>query len=106
ASPAPRRRPFALVPPDAAGIYGPGETLTYATHRLFGRHAMAREFPRDMISARPFANSVRDRDESFLPPQAAGFTTWRLAVDGLIARPTALTLADLRAMAVSRQITE
>ena len=99
-------RRFGLVPPDAAGIYGPGETLTYATHRLFGRHAMAREFPRDMISARPFANSVRDRDESFLAHQAAGFTTWRLAVDGLIARPTALTLADLRAMAVSRQITE
>ena len=53
---------------------------------------MAREFPRHMISARPFANSVRERDEAFLAHQAAGFTTWRLAVDGLVARP-ALTVA-------------
>jgi DMSO/TMAO reductase YedYZ molybdopterin-dependent catalytic subunit len=99
-------RRFGLVPPDAAGFYGPGETLTYAAHRLFGRHAMAREFPRDMISARPFANSVRRRDEAFLQHQAAGFTTWRLAVDGLVARPLVLALPELRALPVSRQITE
>jgi DMSO/TMAO reductase YedYZ molybdopterin-dependent catalytic subunit len=99
-------RRFGLVPPDAAGFYGPGETLTYAAHRLFGRHAMAREFPRDMISARPFANSVRRRDEAFLQHQAAGFTTWRLAVDGLVARPLVLALSELRALPVSRQITE
>src|SRR4029079_321726 len=42
-------RRFGLVPPDAAGWFGPGETLTYAAHRLVGRHAMAREFPREMI---------------------------------------------------------
>ena len=99
-------RRLGLVPPDAGGFYGPGETLTYAAHRLIGRHAMAREFPRHMISARPFANSVRRRDEAFLQHQAAGFTTWRLAVDGLIARPVSLTLPELRAMPVSRQITE
>jgi DMSO/TMAO reductase YedYZ molybdopterin-dependent catalytic subunit len=97
---------FGLVPPDAASIYGPGETLTYAAHRLFGRHAMAREFPRQMISAKPFANAVRPRNEAFLSHQAAGFTTWRVAVDGLVARPMSLSLADLRAMAVGRQITE
>ena len=99
-------RRFGLVPPDAAGFYGPGETLTYTAHRLVGRHAMAREFPRHMISTRPFANSVRRRDEAFLHHQAMGFTTWRLAVDGLIARPVSLTLSELRAMPVSRQITE
>src|SRR5262249_31656470 len=99
-------RRFGLVPPDACGFYGPGETLTYAAHRLIGRHAMAREFPRHMISAKPFANSVRRRDEAFRRHQAAGFTTWRLAVDGLIARPVSLSLSELRAMPVSRQITE
>jgi DMSO/TMAO reductase YedYZ molybdopterin-dependent catalytic subunit len=99
-------RRLGLVPPDAAGLYGPGETLTYAVHRLFGRHAAAREFPREMISARPFANAVRPRDRAFLAHQAAGFATWRLAVDGLIARPLSLSLADLRALPVSRQITE
>jgi DMSO/TMAO reductase YedYZ molybdopterin-dependent catalytic subunit len=99
-------RRLGLVPPDAGGIYGAGETLTYAAHRLVGRHAMAREFPRQMISAAPFANSVRRRDEAFLHHQAAGFATWRLAVDGLVARPASLSLAELRGMPVGRQITE
>ena len=99
-------RRLGLVPPDAGGLYGAGETLTYAAHRLVGRHGMAREFPRHMISAKPFANSVRDRDEAFLRHQAAGFSTWRLAVDGLVARPVTLTLDELRAMPAGRQITE
>jgi DMSO/TMAO reductase YedYZ molybdopterin-dependent catalytic subunit len=99
-------RRLGLVPPDAGGVFGPGETLTYAAHRLVGRDAMAREFPREMISARPFANSVGRRDEAFLAHQAAGFTTWRLAVDGLVARPASLSLAELRSMPVARQITE
>ena len=51
-------RRFGLIPPDAGGIYGPGETLSYAAHRLFGRNSMAREFPRAMISAKPCANSI------------------------------------------------
>jgi len=29
---------YGLVPPDSAGIYGPGETLTYAAQRLLTRH--------------------------------------------------------------------
>jgi len=99
-------RRLGLVPPDAAGLYGPGETLTYAVHRLFGRHAAAREFPPEMISARPFANATRPRDRAFLAHQAAGFATWRLAVDGLVERRVSLSLAELRAMPVSRQITE
>ena len=37
-------RHFGLIPPDWCGIYGPGETLSYAAHRLFGRHAMAPAF--------------------------------------------------------------
>src|SRR5262245_33813453 len=99
-------RRLGVVPPDAAGVYGPGETLTYAVHRLFGRHARAREFPPDMISTRPFANTVRPRDRAFLAHQAAGFATWRFAVDGLVARPVSFSLSELRAMPVRRQITD
>jgi hypothetical protein len=29
---------YGLVPPDHGGIYGPGETLTYAAQRLLTRH--------------------------------------------------------------------
>ena len=49
---------YGLVPPDSGGIYGPGETLTYAAQRLLGRHSLAREFPRSMISKVPFANAM------------------------------------------------
>ena len=41
---------YGLVPPDGGGIYGPGETLTYAAQRILTTHASAREFPRSMIS--------------------------------------------------------
>jgi DMSO/TMAO reductase YedYZ molybdopterin-dependent catalytic subunit len=99
-------RRFGLIPPDAGGIYGPGETLAYASHRLFGRHSLAREFPRTMISAKPFANSISPLSESFKQHQAANFTSWRLQVEGLVARPATLSLADLRAMEVRSQITE
>ncbi|MES2180307.1 MAG: molybdopterin-dependent oxidoreductase [Gemmatimonadota bacterium] len=98
-------RRFGLVPPDAGGIYGPGETLAYAAHRLLGRNALAREFPRDMISAKPFANSIAPHTESFERHRAANFATWRLHVHGLVTRPASLSLTDLRAMPTHSQIT-
>ena len=47
---------YGLIPPDHGGIYGLGETLTYASQRLLTRHSLAREFPRSQISKPPFAN--------------------------------------------------
>ena len=35
-------RRYGLVPPDATGIYAPGETLTYAAQRILTRHSLAR----------------------------------------------------------------
>ena len=99
-------RRYGLVPPDSGGIYGAGETLAYAAHRLLGRHALAREFPRDMISAKPFANSIARPNDAFKRHQAANFTTWRLEVSGLVERSASLSLDQLRAMEVRSQITE
>lgn len=99
-------RRFGLIPPDAGGIYGPGATLTYAAHRLFGRHALAREFPRYLISAKPFANSIAPLDDRFQRHQAEQFKNWRLEVEGLVERPVSLSLADLRQREVRSQITE
>ena len=99
-------RRLGLVPPDAGGFYGPGETLTYAAHRIFGRSALAREFPRSMISVKPFANSISRPTEAFKQHQAAHFATWRLQVDGLVSQSRTLSLAELRAMEVRSQITE
>ena len=99
-------RRFGLVPPDAGGLYGAGETLAYAAHRTFGRNALAREFPRGMVSARPFANSVAPPTQAFTRHQAANFATWRLTVHGLVERPLSLSLADLRALGERSQVTE
>ena len=99
-------RRYGLIPPDHSGIYGAGETLTYACQRLLTAHSPAHEFPRSMISKAPFANEVAPPSAEFKRHQALGFADWRLAVDGMVARPLSLSVADLRALAVRSQITE
>jgi DMSO/TMAO reductase YedYZ molybdopterin-dependent catalytic subunit len=99
-------RGYGLIPPDCGGIYGPGETLTYAAERLITTHSLAREFPRSMISKVPFANATPPPTDAFRRFQAGGFSDWRLAVDGMVARPLSLSLADLRNLPVRNQITE
>jgi len=96
---------YGLIPPDAGGLYGAGETLTYASQRLITRHTMAREFARGQISKMPFANGKPPRDERYLQLQAAGFADWRLAVDGLVAQPGSFSIADLRRYPPRTQIT-
>lgn len=97
---------FGLVPPDDGGIYGPGETLTYAVQRVLTTHAAAREFPRSMISKNPFANETSKPTEEFKKLEAGGFKDWRLQVDGMVARPTTFSLADLKNLPQHSQITE
>ena len=99
-------RRFGLVPPDAGGIFGPGETLAYAAHRVLGRNSLAREFPRRMISAKPFANAIAPHTEAFKRHQLANFSTWRLKVHGQVTRPVSLSLDDLRGVQSRSQITE
>ena len=97
---------YGLVPPDSGGIYGPGETLTYAAHRLLARHALAREFPRSMISKVPFPNAMPPLNDAFKRLQSGSFADWRLSIDGMVARPGSYSLADLRRFPVRNQITE
>jgi DMSO/TMAO reductase YedYZ molybdopterin-dependent catalytic subunit len=97
---------YGLIPPDSGGIYGPGETLTYAAHRLLARHSLAREFPRSMISKVPFANEIPPLNDAFKRLQDGAFADWRLAIDGMVARPASLSLSDLKSFPVRSQITE
>src|SRR5262249_3540513 len=66
-------RRYGLIPPDAGGIFGPGEALTYAAQRLLTRHAPAREFGRSQISKPPFANEVAPLGEPFKRLQEGAF---------------------------------
>jgi DMSO/TMAO reductase YedYZ molybdopterin-dependent catalytic subunit len=97
---------YGLIPPDHGGLYGPGETLTYAAQRLLTRHSLAREFSRNEISKQPFANGTAPLTDAFKRFQADGFRRWTLSVDGLVARPTSLSLDDLRHLPVRNQITQ
>ncbi len=97
---------YGLIPPDGAGVYGPGETLTYACQRLLTTRLPAREFSRTMISKKPFANAIVPLTADFKRLQAGGFSDWRLVVDGTVAHPLALSLADLKMLPVRSQITE
>jgi DMSO/TMAO reductase YedYZ molybdopterin-dependent catalytic subunit len=95
---------YGLIPPDHTGLYGAGETLTYASHRLLTAHgSLAREFRRDQISNVAPVNGPPPGDyQQLLGP---GFSDWRLDIDGLVARPSSFSLADLHGFPVSRQIT-
>jgi DMSO/TMAO reductase YedYZ molybdopterin-dependent catalytic subunit len=97
---------YGLIPPDGSGIYGPGETLTYACQRLLTTRTPARDFPRSMISKNPFANAVAPPNDAFKRLAAGGFRDWRLVVDGTVAHPMSFSLADLKALGLDSQITE
>jgi DMSO/TMAO reductase YedYZ molybdopterin-dependent catalytic subunit len=97
---------YGLVPPDHGGVYGPGETMTYAAQRLLTRHSLAREFSRSQISKPPFANEIAPLSDDFKRLQAAGFKDWRLSIEGLVAQPASLSLDDVKRFPVRRQITE
>jgi len=96
---------YGLIPPDYGSLYGAGATLTYASQRLLTRHSMAREFPRSLISKDPFPNGDPPHDEAFRRLEAGGFAEWRLAVEGMVARPASFSLAELKSYPQSSQIT-
>jgi DMSO/TMAO reductase YedYZ molybdopterin-dependent catalytic subunit len=98
-------RRHGLIPPDSKGIYGPGETLTYAAQRLLTRHSMAREFSRGEISEKPFANQVDALSDEFHRLESSNFEGWTMTVDGLAARPTTFSLATIRSFPTRSQIT-
>jgi len=97
---------YGLIPPDHGGIYGLGETLTYASQRLLTRHSLAREFPRSSISPRPFPNELAPLTEDFKRLQAGGFADWRLSVDGLVAQPASFSITDLKSYPSRSHITQ
>jgi len=96
---------YGLIPPDSRGLYGPGETLTYAAQRALTRHSMAREFSPSQISKAPFANPVAPLGDEFQRQQKRAFADWRLVVDGMVARPAVFSVADIKSFPSRAQIT-
>ena len=97
---------YGLIPPDHGGLYGIGETLTYASQRLLtSRGSLAREFRPDQISTVAPVNGPPPQAFDYQQLLRRGFTNWRLEIDGLVSRPSSFSLTDLRRLPVSRQIT-
>jgi DMSO/TMAO reductase YedYZ molybdopterin-dependent catalytic subunit len=83
------------------------EGLTKGAQRLvLDRKALAREFAPADISKDFRANgSTNPDDPAYVAHAAGGFADWKLVVDGLVERPLALSLAELRAQPSRSQIT-
>jgi DMSO/TMAO reductase YedYZ molybdopterin-dependent catalytic subunit len=97
---------YGLIPPDSGGIWGPGETLTYATQRLLmAHHSRAREFARSEVSKVMPVSGPQPRTDEYQRLLKGGFADWRLTVDGLVARPASLSLDEIKRMPAERQIT-
>ena len=96
---------YGLIPPDSGGIYGLGETLTYAAQRvLMSHHSMAREFNRSEVSkVIPVSGEPPEKDD-YQRLVKSGYADWRLTVDGMVARPAAFSLEELKRMPMSTQI--
>jgi DMSO/TMAO reductase YedYZ molybdopterin-dependent catalytic subunit len=83
------------------------EGLTYRSQRLLqGSGSLAREFRESDLSPVFRSNGTSFPDSQLYQRLLANrFADWRLAVGGLVARPSSLSLADLRAMPARTQIT-
>lgn len=98
---------YGLLAPDHGGIFGAGEALTYGAQRiLMSHHSLAREFSLSEISKVHPVNHEHPDDDPYKRLLDGKFVDWRLYVDGLVARPSAFSLDELKLMPTSSQITE
>jgi DMSO/TMAO reductase YedYZ molybdopterin-dependent catalytic subunit len=93
--------------PSVQGLLGLGEDLTMRAQRLVDdRGALAPEFSRaDMSPVFRVNGNASPRSTEYATHLADGFAHWRLAMDGLVANPLSLTLAQIGAMPKRTQIT-
>jgi len=97
---------YGLIPPDSGGIWGPGETLTYAAQRLLMSHySMAREFDRSQISEGIAVSGDPPKNMDYLRLLERSFANWKLSIDGMVSRPSTFTLDEIKQMPATTQIT-
>jgi DMSO/TMAO reductase YedYZ molybdopterin-dependent catalytic subunit len=93
--------------PSFRALLKTGEDANYALHRLLqDRTALAKEFAPSERSPIFRANGTRvPGGEAYARHMAAGFADWALVVDGLVARPSVIPIAQLKSMPARSQIT-
>ena len=92
--------------PQVVKVLSSAEVLNRRVQRLLGRHALAREFTRADITPAFKANgTINPPDADYQALVANDFADWKLVVDGLVERPLALSLDQLKALPSRTQIT-
>ena len=88
-------------------VLASAEGWSHASQRfLQGGGALAKEYARSDLSRSFKANgTLHPRGDDYARHVDAGFADWRLRIEGLVARPLALSLAELRALPSRTQIT-
>ena len=89
------------------GVLRSAEGLTMRAQRLVSdRAALAREYPAaDMSPVFRSNGTSLPAGDAYQAHVASRFADWRIGVTGLVQRPLALSIAQLRAMPVRTQIT-
>ncbi len=78
----------------------------WAQRSLMDRNSLAREFRPDQVSPLFRSNGTNNPNtEEYKDWWRGGFTGWRLTIDGMVARPLSLSLAQLHQMPAREQIT-
>lgn len=97
---------YGLIPANHNGIYGVSETITYAAHRILtSGHSLAREFDRSQISSVIPINGKPPETDAYKKHLADKFVDWRVKIDGLVAKPTSISVEDLKRFPLHSQIT-
>ena len=93
--------------PTFQGVLRSAEKLHYQSQRLIsGREALAAEFTGADLSPIFRTNGTTlPSDPGYAAHLAGGFAEWRLAVDGLVARPLSISLPQLMGLPARTQIT-
>ncbi len=93
--------------PSVAAVLESAEGLTRRVQRAFRpRRAMAAEFTEaDRSPVFPSNGTTSPEDSNYQALAASGFAAWRLEVDGLVQRPSRLSLEELRRLPARTQIT-
>ena len=88
-------------------LFDAEQAVTFAAQRaILGPNALAPEYGEADISPHFKPNGSTDpQGEAYLKHVAGGFSDYRLKVDGLVDRPMAFSLAEIRAMPSRTQIT-
>jgi DMSO/TMAO reductase YedYZ molybdopterin-dependent catalytic subunit len=93
--------------PNVKRALGFGESLTMKAQRLVtDRNALAREFSAlDMSPVFRTNGNTMPASQSYQAHAGQRFADWRLVIDGLVRKPQAFSLAQIRAMPARTQIT-